>query len=271
MRNIAFFVALLAFFVAARFCPLQGVAAVPTLLRHIAGDVGYTQSAGAPYVAVAGEQAIEDGSFAVVGQRSRALLSLPDSSVVGIGANSRVEVSALRQAENASSTISIPQSGGTLRFDVKHAKGAISNYTFVTPTSNVAVRGTIGLISSSATNGDVISCLACSPGDVTITVGTNAYPLVTGQTLVVTAAGVASTVTTTSSILQNFSNAGLTTDPASTAPVAIDQPTNSTGEIVGGAAAAAAAAVLVDKHGASGPTPIPTSSGIVNLQSGPKR
>ncbi|HEY1728091.1 MAG TPA: FecR domain-containing protein [Candidatus Baltobacteraceae bacterium] len=248
----------------------QGVAAVGTVLRHVAGEVGYTQTAGAPYVAVAGEQLVSDGSFAVVGQRSRALLTLPDSSLVGIGANSRIEVNAIRQAENASSTISIPQSGGTLRFDVKHPKGAVSNYTFVTPSSNVAVRGTIGLISSSATNGDVISCLACSPNDVVVTIGSNAYPLVSGQTLVVTSAGAVSTVSTTGSILQSFSEAGLSTDPSAAAPVVLEPPHDATGQVLGAAAAAAAGAVLVDKHGA-GPTPLPTSSGLVNLQSRPKR
>lgn len=262
MRKVAFLIALLAFVVATGIATLQGVAAVSTVLKHVAGDVGYTQTAGSPYVVVAGEQLISDGSFAVVGQRSRALISLPDSSLIGIGANSRVEISTLRQAENASSTINIPQSGGTLRFDVKHPQGAISNYRFVTPTSNVAVRGTIGLISSGS-NGDVITCLACSANDVVVTVGGNAYPLVSGQTLTVSTTGVASTVATTNATLQNFSDAGLSTDPQAASPVALNSQGNATGGIAAGVAAAAAAVILVDKHG---PAPIPTSSGVVNIQ-----
>src|SRR5579872_5534863 len=162
-----------------------GRASDDTILRRVAGSVGYTQQFSSPYVAITGQQILDDGNYAVVTALSQGLLTLPDSSLIGIGGNSRVQVSAFKRAASGSgSTITIPSSGGTLRFDIKHPSGAAANYTFVTPTSTVSARGTIGLLSSGA-NGDVISCVQCASGDVAVTVGSRVYPLVSGQTLVV--------------------------------------------------------------------------------------
>lgn len=197
-----------------------------TVLLRVTGGVGYTAGAGAPYAAVIGQQLMQDGYFAVVKQRAQAMLLLPDSSQVGLGGNTVVQVSAFMRAESgAGSTIGIPSTGGVLRFNIKHPKGSKASYTFVTPSTNIAVRGTSGLLWSSAHH-DIIACLDCSAHSLVVTTADGkTYELRTGQMLDVSPKGTARSATT-QKVLQMFADAGLTTDPSAAMPVVAANPNN---------------------------------------------
>jgi hypothetical protein len=196
-----------------------------TVLVRVSGGVGYTTGAGQPYKVVTGQQLLEDQYFAVTKPQAQAMLLLPDSSQVGLGSNTVIQVSAFQRAEGGDgSTIGIPQAGGTLRFNIKHPKGAHASYTFVTPSSNIAVRGTVGLLASS--NGrDVVVCLDCSAHALSATVGGKTYELTTGQMLTISAKGVQRS-SVTQSTLQMFSAAGLTTSATAAMPVLAATPAN---------------------------------------------
>ena len=224
---------------------LPSRAADDTVLRRVSGSVGYTAVLNGPQTAVTGSQTVADNSYAVTGANSQGVIKLADSSEIGLGSITTVQVGAFRRAADGSSgtTITVPNTaGGTLRFDIKHPAGAKSSYTFVTPTTSVGVRGTIGLLSSGA-NGDTISCIACAPNDVAVTITSSGrvFPLLTGQTLVVSIAGVVTTVATTTAILQSFSGAGLSTSSAAASPVVGGAAASGAAAGVGGAAVGAAA------------------------------
>ncbi|MBV8282427.1 MAG: FecR domain-containing protein, partial [Candidatus Eremiobacteraeota bacterium] len=146
---------------------VPGRAANDTVLRHYKGSTGYGATATA-FTEVTGSQTIQDNSFAITRNDSQATLTLVDSSVIGLGSNTMVQVSAVETAANGthSATITVPNGANAwFRFEVKHPTGGQSNYVFKTPTSSVSVRGTVGLISSGQ-NGDTISCITCAANDV---------------------------------------------------------------------------------------------------------
>ena len=130
---------------------------------------------------------------------------------------------------------------------------------------------------SSGANGDTITCLQCAPNDMIVTVGARTFPLLTGQTLTVTLAGVVATIATTVAILQGFSGAGLATGASATAPVA---GAGAAAGAASGAAAAAAGAVVVGGAAAAAssnnksssqataqPVPVATATGTGTIQS----
>jgi hypothetical protein len=160
-------------------------------------------------------------------------VTLPDSSEVALGADTSVQVSAFNDATSPTPT-TIALRNGAIRFNVHHPAGGRSNFRFSTVTSQIAVRGTVGLYQTGA-NGDVISCLECSTGDVVVTVGTQTFALTTGQTLFVSLAGVVTTAATAAAASTAFSGSGLSTDAAAHSAF--------TGSIGGSAAAAAAPAI----------------------------
>ena len=71
---------------------------------------------------------------------------------------------------------------GALRFVIRHPAGAGTKYLFRTPTSELAVRGTLAYLVSGP-NGDQIYCVECAPGDVTARAAGESYAIASGQTL----------------------------------------------------------------------------------------
>jgi len=88
---------------------------------------------------------LSDRDYAMTGLASLGTVTLPDSSVVTIGSTTKVQLVAFEQAAVTKADFIIV--GGSMRFSVHHPQGAAANYTFDTPTLQIAVRGTEGDIS----------------------------------------------------------------------------------------------------------------------------
>jgi hypothetical protein len=73
---------------------------------------------------------------------SQALVTLPDSSIVTLGESTRVQLAFFNQTDIANAKFVVYQ--GKTRFQVEHPQGQKANYIFVTPTTQIAVRGTEG-------------------------------------------------------------------------------------------------------------------------------
>jgi len=115
-------------------------------LQSVKGSVSYEAPAEpadalVPHTSVV----LSDRDYAITGAASLGTLTLPDSSVVTIGAQSKVQLVAFDQA--AITTAAFVIVGGTMRFSIHHPQGAVANYTFETPTTQIAVRGTEGDVS----------------------------------------------------------------------------------------------------------------------------
>src|SRR5580698_9679264 len=109
-------------------------------LGRLKGVVGFATAPDAPLHQIVGKELIPDDDYAITGDRSAGILSLPDSSIVSIGEKTRVRVGAFNQtATGPGSTITVEQ--GTLRFDIRRPAGGTANYHFQTNTSQIAVRG----------------------------------------------------------------------------------------------------------------------------------
>lgn len=155
------------------------------VLRRDKGIVTYKVPDGEP-TSLAGEVAVGDAVIATTAIATLATLSLQDSSEIRIGDRTTVRVGDLRAAEAnepAGGTLHLDR--GAVRFNVKHPAGAQANYHFVTPTTSVAVRGTVGYFIAGPA-GNQVYCVKCEPGDVTITTPTEHVELHSGQTLNVT-------------------------------------------------------------------------------------
>jgi hypothetical protein len=176
-------------------------------LQHVRGDIGYqTAETGTDYKAVFGKFDLPDDDFAATHAQSAAVIALPDSSLVSLGENTTVKASAFdTTAAGPGSTIQV--AGGSLRFDIRRPQGGTANYRFVTNTSAVGVRGTVGLLSF--VNGvTTVGCLACAADSVTVTAGGQTVSLVTGQFIAVSASG-AITTGALSAVLGTFTAAGV--------------------------------------------------------------
>jgi hypothetical protein len=203
--------ALAAFALGAGFSPAS--AAGDRLLQHLRGDAGYRCEPGTPPTPVGGTAVFRPGCFAITGAQSSALLRFPDGSIVGLGESTSVQPG----APNLTPT-TVAAYGGTLRFDMRPAPGSAPNYQFATARSLIAVRGAVGLIAVS--DGQVsVACLACAADALTVTVNSQPYPVLSGQLLTSTTAGVVTTVPLTAAALAGFAAAGVSTS-AQTGPVA---------------------------------------------------
>ncbi len=255
-------------------------AAQDTDLRAVRGQVGYQQTKDAPFTRVFGSYVIGDDQIAVTRVSSNALLRLADSSEVALGALTTIQVGAITQAA-ATAPTSMTLVAGAIRFAVKHAAGRASNYLFQTVSSQLAVRGTIGLYATGP-NGDVVSCLDCAPGDVTVTAGGNSFPLLTGQTAFISIAGIVTIAATTTAVASSFSAGGLTTTADAPSPFVpgIESAARAgvtsatTTAAAAGAIGAAAIGTAISEGNAKAPTtsnptpaptPTPTQGGTVNL------
>lgn len=235
--------------------PSASGAASSNQLRRVKGNVGYQPSTAAPVTPLFGRIDLPDQAVAVTESNSLAELALPDSSVVTIGAGSRVQIGAFaNSAAGPGSTITV--NGGTLRFDIKRPAGGRANYQFQTPTSQIAVRGTIGLLS--VINGvTTVGCVQCAADSVVVTTGGQTFAVATGQILTITAPGVAVPGALTPAASAGFGASGVSTGAGGAGAAGAG----------GGAAVAAGAAVVGGVIAASIPrsTNAPqTSAPIVN-------
>lgn len=124
-------------------------AAADKQLQNVKGDVSYQLASGAQRpLAARASIVLEDNASAITGANSLGGIVLPDSSRVMIGSSTKVQMGYFTQAAVASAKFYIPY--GKVRFKVEHPKGAQANYTFQTPTAQIAVRGTEGDIFSDA-------------------------------------------------------------------------------------------------------------------------
>jgi hypothetical protein len=112
-------------------------------LQNQRGHVSYQRgSANARGVAQNATVVLSDRDTAITGNASLAAVTLPDSSRVLMGSDTRVQLAFFNQAQIASAKFIVYQ--GKTRFRVEHPAGARANYTFTTPTASIAVRGTEG-------------------------------------------------------------------------------------------------------------------------------
>jgi hypothetical protein len=189
-------------------------AATDKQLVAVRGTSGYQTTATSEFRRVESRQLLGDDNFAVTQAASNALVVLPDSSEVALGAATSVRVGAFNQPTAVTPT-TITLNNGAVRFNVKHPTGGRANYLFQTNTSQIAVRGTVALYKSDPVNGDVISCLVCAPGDVVVTVNGKTFELLSGTTLFISTAHIITTSTSPSAPQQAFQNTGLTTSATS--------------------------------------------------------
>ncbi len=229
-------------------------------LRRVRGTIGYQTAAMAGFAPVFGRMDLPDDAFAITQAKSTAELVMPDSSIVALGENTHVQVGAFDNAANGPGATLIVNNG-TLRFDVRRPAGGRANYRFVTATSQIAVRGTIGLLSFIGGN-TTVTCVVCAADSVSVTVGTQTFTLATGQVLTVGVTGAVTTAPATAATLQTFSDAGL--NPTATGPATTGAGAGGgTGlAIAAGTAAVVAGVVIANNSGSPAPAPSSTSSPV---------
>ena len=127
---------------AAAILPLTVRADDDKVLTNVKGGVSYERD-GTPHSLVPKvKQLLTDDDVAVTQTASQAQVALPDSSIVTLGATTRVQLAFFNQTDIANAKFVVYQ--GKTRFEVAHPQGGKANYTFVTPTTQIAVRGTEG-------------------------------------------------------------------------------------------------------------------------------
>jgi hypothetical protein len=230
-------------------------------LRRVQGSIGYQTSAAAPFTPVFGRFDLPDDAVAVTQSKSTAELIMPDSSIVALGENTRVQVGAFdNAAAGPGSTLTV--NGGALRFDVRRPAGGRANYRFVTATSQIAVRGTIGLLSFLGGN-TTVACVVCAADSVSVTVGGQTFALANGQFITVGITGAATTGAATAETLQTFSSSGLNPGPNGPAVTGAAGGGGSSGLAIGAGIAAVVAGVAVAQN-AHTPAPSPLIPGVPN-------
>ena len=111
------------------------------------------------FTRVFGKIDLSDAALAVTLAQSRAQLILPDSSSIDIGATTRVRLGAFNAVDTGNPNVIVLELGA-LHFTIRHPAGGRANYRFVTPTSQIAVRGTDGYIVTGPTGTDFY-CVDC--------------------------------------------------------------------------------------------------------------
>jgi hypothetical protein len=137
------------------------------VLTNVKGGVSY-ERAGTPHTIVPKvKQLLADDDVAVTQTASLAQVTLPDSSLVTLGATTRVQMAFFNQTDIANAKFVVYQ--GKTRFQVQHPNGGKANYTFVTPTTQIAVRGTEGDIEVDQDNLTVNVYNSSLPDGVSVT------------------------------------------------------------------------------------------------------
>jgi len=129
---------------AAIFCaaPLIVSADGNKQLQNVKGSVSYQRGAGTRALARSATIVLADRDFAVTGVESIGAVALPDSSRVTMGSQTRVQMAYFNQLQGSTAKFVIY--AGKARFKIEHPNGRPANYTFQTPTAQIAVRGTEG-------------------------------------------------------------------------------------------------------------------------------
>ena len=162
-------------------------------LQRVRGTIGYsTVKDTSDFKSVFGKFDLPDDDYAVTRAKSAAQIAMPDSSLISLGENTTIQVGAFDNTTASPGATITVNDGSRLRFEIKRPEGGAANYHFVTATSQVAVRGTVGLLAF--VNGvTTVGCVACAADSVTVTVGTQTIALVTGQFVAVSALGAVTT------------------------------------------------------------------------------
>jgi len=166
---------------------LCAVAAVPAfsasdnVLRRDTGIVTYKLPQSDP-VSLTGSAEVSQSVIATTAVESLATLQLRDSSEIRIGDRTTVRIGDLALAADNTPGATIFMDRGAVRFAIKHPTGGKANYRFVTPTSTLGVRGTIGYFVVGPA-GQQIYCVKCEAGDVSVTTSTGTVEVRSGQTL----------------------------------------------------------------------------------------
>ncbi|MBV8602077.1 MAG: FecR domain-containing protein [Candidatus Eremiobacteraeota bacterium] len=156
-------------------------AADDKVLANVKGSVSYEKGGKATPLALDSTIALADKDVAVTGSASLGRVQLPDSSIVTLASMTRVELSFFNRSDIASAQFVVYQ--GKTRFKVEHPQGAKANYTFVTPTSTISVRGTEGDIAVDDQSLTVNVYSAAEPVSVTFKDG-QVKVVAAGQSLV---------------------------------------------------------------------------------------
>jgi len=139
------------------------------ILQRLSGVLEYQSAGTQDRQPIVGQLLVQPRGYAVTKARSMAAIDLPDSSVVSIGASSHVELRRFeREAWGSSSSMTIVD--GAIHFAVKHPMGARANYVFVTPTAQIAVRGTEGVIVARADE-TIVACVHGTNNDTEVYYG----------------------------------------------------------------------------------------------------
>ncbi len=136
-----------------------------TVVR-VSGEVGYQTGANTPFIPITGQQAVPDNSYVVTHGSGVADLVMPDSSVIRIAQAATIQVGEFHDPGTGTNQITVLN--GSFRFKVQHPAGGVSNYKFVTPTSQIAVRGTEGLGTVKADATQVSTTVSTTPNDVQV-------------------------------------------------------------------------------------------------------
>jgi hypothetical protein len=231
-------------------------------LTRVTGTVGFAAAPAAPLHQVFGHETIANDQYAVTRKASAAEIILPDSSIVSLGQNTLVQVGAF-DSSVAGPGATIEIQGGSLRFDVRRPQGGVANYLFRTNTSQIAVRGTVGLIS--LLNGTTtVACLVCQADSVTIVAAGRTIALTNGQFVTIDGNGVVTVSDLTSALLQMFQAEYVSTAAeggiaADTIEVGGDRKAAVVPFVAAGVAAAAGIAILDGSGSINGnPTAAPT-------------
>jgi hypothetical protein len=134
--------------VLAAICTVAAVAAQgDVLLTNVRGSVAYVSypTGDVRDIAPSANVVVKDDDVAKTGDRSMAAVMLPDSSKVILASNTAIKLDTFTQESVAQAHFVVAY--GKLRFRVEHPAGAKANFTFSTPTGEIAVRGTEGDIS----------------------------------------------------------------------------------------------------------------------------
>jgi Na+/proline symporter len=136
-------VATTALTIALALVPSSGAAQnADNILINVKGQVAYEHDGATHELVPAVRHPLIDADYASTQSNSQAQVALPDSSLVTLGADTRVQMAFFHQTDIANAKFVIYQ--GKTRFAIQHPAGQKANYVFTTPTSNIAVRGTEG-------------------------------------------------------------------------------------------------------------------------------
>lgn len=183
MTSRSFVLGVTAFTYAAALSMFPAWAADEKSLQNMHGDVSYQVANGSSTVlAPNATTVLDERDYAITGAASLAAISLPDSSRVLVGSQSKVQLAAFNQAASTNAKFVVV---GKVRFIVQHPQGAKADYIFQTTTGSIAVRGTEGDIEQSGNDLRVNVYEVCDPSQPVVVTTPNgqSFQLVAGQSL----------------------------------------------------------------------------------------